>query len=114
ESVVAAGATVDVVAAGVNQVGNSNLVAGSLRLRGTGPFSLLTPTNDAATLAASVAGPLTYRDANGLTVGQVTANAVTTAGVNTNANDLTLITGGSLALGDGSAVVENVTAAGHT
>jgi hypothetical protein len=84
------------------------VVAANLLLLGAGTFNLDRPGNNVATLAANLAGAVTYRDADLLTVGSVGA----VNGLNTGGNNLTLNTGGALTLGDGSATPQNITAAG--
>ena len=78
---------------GVTQTAGA-ITAVGLQLLGTGTYTLNSATNDVATIAASVTGPVSYTDANALTVG-----SLTTAGIKTNNNTLTLITGGALTLG---------------
>jgi hypothetical protein len=67
---------------GVNQTAGA-LTAHDLQLSGTGVFNLPNAGNDVTNLAANINGPLTYQDANSLTVTQVTVAAVNMCGVAT-------------------------------
>ena len=64
-----------------------NVTAGGLQLLGNGPFTLNNAGNDVTTLAANVAGNVSYRDANSFTVGVVAdaPSAVSTTGITTTA-----------------------------
>ncbi len=110
QDIVAANAgTVDLnaIAGGVTEATGSIVSAGSLRLQGTGTFTL-TEANAVTTLAANVTGTLSYTDTNTLTIGSVNG----TDGINTNGNDLTVLTGGLLTLGTGAG--QGITATGAT
>src|SRR5207244_2701495 len=107
QGISAGAATADLLAAGVTENAGSAVTATNLRLRGNGTFTL-TQGNDVTTLAAAAAGPISYHDINALTVGTV----LTTPGINTGGNNLTLTTGGLLTLGTGAG--EPVTAVGAT
>src|SRR5207245_1689553 len=108
QNVTATGAIIDLNAAGVTENSNSVVNGNSLRLQGTGTFALTQAGNAVSTLAASVTGPLTFRDSLGLLVGGVLG----TNRVNSNGSNVALQTAGLLTLGDGSATAENVTATG--
>src|SRR5437762_1905739 len=90
--------TLNGVGTGSQVVGNVILASG-LQLLGSGSVHLDDPGNNIATLAASTSGPISYTDANALTVGTVTDTAMTpnstTHGITTN-NDvkLTVLAGG--------------------
>jgi hypothetical protein len=107
QGITAGGATVDLNAAGVTENAGSVVAAANLRLQGAGTFTL-TQGNVVGTLAAAVAGPLSYNNVNALTVGTVLG----TPGINTNGNNLTLTVGGLLTIGTGAG--QPITAAGAT
>ena len=86
-NITATGATVDLNAAGVTESGGV-IISDKLRLQGTGTFAL-GGNNAVTTIAANVTGALTYKDIDGLIVG-----TVTTVGITTGGNDVTLTTGG--------------------
>jgi hypothetical protein len=80
---------------GVTQTGGAVLAGagttaagrdGALVLNGAGAFTLDQPGNDVAYFAAFVTGPVTYRDANDLTI-------IPGGGVHTNGGAITLTTG---------------------
>src|SRR5207247_1963713 len=84
---------------GVTQTATGLITASGLQLLGSGTVNLDQDANNVATLAASYSGSISYRDANGLTVGTVTDTAMgttTTSGINSNNNDvkLTVLLGG--------------------
>jgi hypothetical protein len=110
-SIVATGRTVDINAAGATSAGG-DIVAQNLRLRGTGAFNLST-SEAMLTLAADITGPLTFASLGGLTVGSVTANAVTTDGINSHGNDVSLQTG-LIATAFPLTIEKNITATGKT
>ncbi|MBE0621635.1 MAG: S-layer family protein, partial [Burkholderiales bacterium] len=62
-----------------------NVTAGGLQLLGNGPYTLANAGNDITTFAAKVAGDVSYRDANGFTVGIVAdaPTSVSTTGITT-------------------------------
>jgi hypothetical protein len=107
QSVTATAAAVDINAGGVTEGTNSAIVAASLRLQGTGAFTL-TQANAVGTLAANVTGALSFINGGGLTVGTVLG----TAGITTGGNNVTLVTGtGLLTLGTGAGQSITATAA---
>ncbi|MHB8735922.1 MAG: beta strand repeat-containing protein [Terriglobales bacterium] len=78
-----------------------NVIAGGLQLLGNGPYTLTNAGNDVTTFAANVAGNVSYRDANGFTVGIVAdaPSAVSTAGITTTSGgSLTLDNAGTLTI----------------
>ncbi|MFA4854449.1 MAG: hypothetical protein WC616_03765 [Candidatus Omnitrophota bacterium] len=103
---------------GVTQSAGS-LIADKLLLLGTGIFTLNQATNNVNILAANITGPLTYADADVLTVGTVITSTGTTAGITTGGNDVILNTGNTLTIandidaGTGT-VTLNPTAGGAT
>jgi hypothetical protein len=109
ESITAAGATVDLNAAGISEGANSVITSNNLRLQGNGTFTL-GQNNVVNTLAAATSGgALSFTDTTNLTVGTVNG----TAGINSTGQNVTLtISGGSLAVGSGAG--EGITAAGAT
>src|SRR5204863_129641 len=68
--------------------------ASGLELLGAGPYTLSLATNDVANVAANATGAISYRDASALVVGTVNG----TAGITTSDDDVSLQTGGTLAL----------------
>lgn len=68
------------------------IIASGLELLGSGPYTLTNSSNDIATLAANTTGTISYRDANGFSIGTVNA----TNGVSTGGNNLTLRSGGAV------------------
>ena len=92
----AAGARVRLNSAGgVDQTGGA-LTAAELLLLGGGNFNLNQAGNDVDTLAANIASPLIYRDADDLTVGTVGG----TSGIATGGDNVRLRTGDTLTLAD--------------
>src|SRR5207253_2270818 len=87
-------------AAAVTQTASGLITASGLQLLGSGTVNLDQDGNNVATLAASYNGTISYRDANGLSVGTVTDTAMTpnttTSGITSNNNDvkLTVLLGG--------------------
>lgn len=70
------------------------IIAGGLELRGAGPFTLLSATNDIATLAINTTEAVSYRDATGFVIGTVTGTG--TAGITTTGDNVTLNAGGAV------------------
>ncbi|OGA22669.1 MAG: hypothetical protein A3I02_12030, partial [Betaproteobacteria bacterium RIFCSPLOWO2_02_FULL_67_26] len=106
-------------AAGVSVCQGSGQITGTnLRLTGTaanGAFTLDSATNDVGTIAASVQGPLTYRDASSITVGSVGG----TNGITTSSDVVVLTAGGAGTIAVNQAVnsgtaTTTLTAAGLT
>jgi mucin-19 len=85
-------ATVDLNVAGATEGAGSVITAGSLRLQGTGNFTL-TEANDVNTIAANINGTLNYTDTDDLTVG-----TVTTVGITTVDDNVTLTAGGKVSV----------------
>src|SRR5438876_322654 len=86
-------------AAAVTQTASCLITASGLQLLGSGTMNLDQDANNVTILAASYNGTISYRDANGLTVGTVTDTAMgttTTSGITSNNNDvkLTVLLGG--------------------
>src|SRR5207244_3205677 len=86
-------------AAAVTQTASGLITASGLQLLGSGTVNLDQDGNNVATLAGSYNGTISYRDANGLSVGTVTDTAMgttTTSGITSNNNDvkLTVLLGG--------------------
>ena len=79
-------------AGAVTQGAGNTITAAGLELLGTGPFTLTDSANDVATLTASTAGVVSYRDSSGFTVGTVNA----TNGISIGTNTLTLQAGGAV------------------
>ena len=67
--------------------------AGALELLGTGSYALTLATNDVNTIAASTGGTISFHDADDLAVG-----TVNTIGITTSSDNVTLQTGGTLAI----------------
>ncbi|MDD4907515.1 MAG: hypothetical protein PHJ00_00475 [Candidatus Omnitrophica bacterium] len=84
KGITATGATITLDAAGITQA--SPVIAGSLLLKGTGTFTLDNVSNNVSTIAADVAGTLTYKDVDSLTVG----NVVSTNGITANLGNITI------------------------
>ncbi len=97
ESITATAGTVDLFAGGVTENPNAVIGAMNLRLRsaGPGPFTFNLGNTNAVTgmLAGNFFGPLVFTNNAGLTVG-----TVTTAGLNSNGNNITLTLNGGLGL----------------
>jgi filamentous hemagglutinin family protein len=90
------GSLVSLNGAGVNQTAGV-ITAPSLRITGgAGIFNVQQVGNDITTLAASVGGGFTYRDANSFAVGTVGA----VSGVQTTANTLSLLAPGTITISD--------------
>jgi mucin-19 len=70
QDIAAGTAIVDLNVAGATEGAGSIITAGSLRLQGTGNFTL-TEANNVGTIAANISGNLDFTDANTLTVGTV-------------------------------------------
>ena len=87
------GNTVDLNAAGISEATGSIITASSLRLQGTGTFSLAN-ANTVGTLAANINGTLNYTDANALTIGTVLG----TNGLTTSNDNVVVSAGGALSL----------------
>jgi hypothetical protein len=87
--------SVDLRAAGVTEGAGAHVQADTLRLRGTGTFTL-SGANQVGTLAGAVTGAVTFVNANALTVGV----GLSTVGLSSGGNDITLRTtsGGDLVL----------------
>ncbi len=111
QSITATGATVDLNAGGVTENTNAIITAANLRLRGTGTFNL-NQNNAVGTLAGNFTGALTFNDTTALVIGTV----LTTAGLNSNGNNITLtVNNGTSLLTIGTASNgESITATGAT
>ncbi len=111
QSITATGATVDINAGGVTENTNAIITAANLRLRGTGTFNL-NQNNAVGTLAGNFTGALTFTDTTALVIGTV----LTTAGLNSNGNNITLtVNNGASLLTIGTASNgESITATGAT
>ena len=79
-------------AGAVTQGAGNTITASGLELLGSGPFTLTDSGNDISTLAASTTGVISYRDANGFSVGTVNS----TSGIATSGNNLTLRAGAAV------------------
>src|SRR5207249_2974710 len=79
------------VTGNITQTAGNAITAAGLQLLGSGSVHLDEPANNVATLAASYSGPISYTDANSLTVGTVTDTAMspstTTHGISSNNSD---------------------------
>ncbi len=73
-------------AGAVTQASGDTITAAGLELLGAGPFTLTDGGNDIGILAGSTTGAVSYRDANGFSIGTVNA----TNGLSTGGNNLTL------------------------
>lgn len=84
---------------GIFQIAGGNITADRLKLtRGTlgiVNYILNNDSNNVSTLAAANTGPITYHDADGITIGTVGS----TSGVTTNNNDFTLKSSGTTTAG---------------
>src|SRR5947199_224089 len=112
-------------AAAVTQTATGLITASGLQLLGSGTVNLDQDANNVATLAANYNGTISYRDANGLSVGTVTDTAMgttTTSGITTSDDDvkLTVLLGGlslnqgvTLGAGDLTLDVRVATAVSH-
>jgi hypothetical protein len=111
QSITATGATVDLNAGGITESTNAIITAASLRLQGTGIFTL-NQGNVVGTLAGNFTGVLAFTDTTALTVGTV----LTTAGLNSNGNNITLtVNAGASLLTIGTASNgQSITATGAT
>ena len=111
QSITATGAIVDIQAGGVTENTNAIITASSLRLQGTGTFTLA-QGNLVGTLAGNFTGALTFNDTIALTVGTVLG----TAGLNSNASNITLtVNNGTSLLTIGTASNgQSITATGAT
>jgi hypothetical protein len=69
------------------------VTAAGLELLGAGSYALTLATNNVGTIAANTGGTVSYRDADALAVG-----TVNTAGITTSGDNVTLQTGGTLAI----------------
>src|SRR6185295_2199136 len=84
----------------VTQTAGNVITASGLQLLGSGTVHLDESANNVATLAANYSGPISYTDANTLTVGTVTDTAMspstTSSGIISAGNDvkLTVLAGG--------------------
>src|SRR2546430_8698564 len=65
------------VVGNITQTAGNVITAAGLQLLGSGSAHLDEPANNVATIAASYSGPISYTDANSLTVGTVTDTAMT-------------------------------------
>jgi len=82
--------TVDLTVAGVAEETGSIVAAADLRLRGTGTFALTQDTR-VGTLAAAILGPLSYTDADDITVGSVSGtDGITTGNGSTEGGAVTI------------------------
>ena len=80
---------------GATQAATGNITAGGLELLGNGTITLTSATNDVDTLAADVAGAISYQAAGALSVGTVGG----TTGITTTGNEnVTLQTGDALSI----------------
>ena len=84
---------------GIFQIAGGNITADKLKLtRGSSSpatYRLNNGSNNVSTLAAANTGPITYHDADGITIGTVGS----TSGVTTNNNDFTLKSSGTTTAG---------------
>lgn len=83
-------------ATGINQTGGVITATGMVVTGGAGTYSIQQVGNDIATLAASVGGGFTYRDANSYNVGTVGA----VSGAQTTSGTLSLVAAGTLTVDD--------------
>ncbi|AWM37642.1 beta strand repeat-containing protein [Gemmata obscuriglobus] len=96
----APGSQVTLSAGALTQAAGANVTTSELELLGAGPVTLTNAGNNVATLAASVAGALSYTDADALTVGIVGG----TSGVaTTNSAIVIATTDGDLSITNGNA-----------
>src|SRR5437870_12953097 len=88
------------VTGNVTQTAGNVITAAGLQLLGSGSVHLDESANNVATLAAGYSGPISYTDANRLTIGTVIDTAMspstTTHGISSNNSDvkLTVLAGG--------------------
>src|SRR5438128_1771879 len=82
----------------VTQVSGNVITAAGLQLLGSGTVTLNDSGNNVSTLAANYNGPITYTNANNLTIGTATdgPSAMTASGITTSNDDvkLTVLAGG--------------------
>lgn len=96
QSIAAGNGTVALTAGGITERTGSIVSAANLNLSGTGLFNF-SESNMVGTLAADVTGSLIFVDSDALVIGTVNNTGITTGG-----NNVTLMTGGLLTLGDGA------------
>ncbi|QQS08001.1 MAG: filamentous hemagglutinin N-terminal domain-containing protein [Phycisphaerales bacterium] len=99
------------LAGGATQTGGA-ITATQLVLSGSGGFDLQSASNDVSEISGNVFGPLTYRDANALTVGSFAIS-----GLSSNAGAISLRSGGLLTLAadiDSGGAAVSLNAAGVT
>jgi hypothetical protein len=87
----------------VTQTTSDNVIAGGLQLLGSGPYTLVNSGNNVTTLAANVAGSISYRDTDTFSVGVVAdaPSGVSTTGITTtggNTSTVTLDNGGVMTI----------------
>ena len=87
------------VGAGAQQAAGDEITAVGMELLGTGTITLVNANNDVTTLAADTDGEISYRDANGLTVGEVN-----TVGIVTDDDDVRIRAGSELTVADGAVI----------
>src|SRR6476620_6340836 len=98
----------------VTQTSGNVITAAGLQLLGSGSVHLDEPGNNVGTIAASYSGPISYTDANSLTVGTVTDTAMspssTTSGISSNNNDVKLtVLAGGLTIGELTSTADDIT-----
>src|SRR5437762_2873839 len=87
--------TLNVVGA-VTQVSGNVILASGLQLLGSGSVHLDDSGNNISTLAASTSGPISYTDADTLTIGTVGASIGIKTGGAVDGGDVTITSGGVL------------------
>src|SRR5436309_834402 len=102
------------VTGNVTQTSGNVITAAGLQLLGSGSVRLDETGNNVATLAANYSGPISYTDANSLTVGTVTDTAMspstTTHGITTTNNDVKLtVLAGGLVIGEAAVATDDIT-----
>ncbi len=88
------------VTGNVTQVAGDTIIANGLALMVTGTTTLTDSGNNVSILAANSGDTINYADADGLTVGSLTALGMTVTGITTSNDDVKLTTGGNLVIDD--------------